>query len=159
MVTRNVFNEYGFTLLELVFVIVLLAILAAGAVMYWPKGMEAQRDILEVKHALRLAQHMAMTRPHEKAHPWGLLVGPGGHSYSIMKKDTAIFAKDPTGGRDMKDVPLKGSAPLVCDQKGIWFDRFGTPLDHSTLGPITSSFHCSIGGSTITVYPETGYAE
>ena len=152
-------NNTGFTLLELVFVIILLSILSVGAILSWPKDMKREADEYAIRHAIRLAQHIAMTRPFEKAHPWGFVVENGGHSYSIQKKGTSTYAKDPTNGRDIKGIALMGGATLICDKDGIWFDRFGTPLDYTTLSPITAEFHCRISGGTITIYPETGYVE
>lgn len=152
-------SKKGFTLLELIMVIVLLSILSLGVAMLWPKGMKEEADHVHIIHALRLTQHIAMTRPYDNAHPWGFVVGPGGSSYSIKKKGTTTYAKDPSSGKDMKDIALMGKSPLVCDKQGIWFDRLGTPLDYSLLSAITTEFHCTIGGRTITIHPETGYVE
>ena len=152
-------NNKGFTLLELVIVILLLAVLSVSVAMLWPRGMKSDADLYEIKHAIRFAQHIAMTRPYDSAHPWGFEVGAGGTTYSILKKGTSTYAKDPNTGKNMQNIGLKGEATLSCDKQGICFNRFGVPLDYSTLSPISSEFTCSIGGRTITIHPETGYVE
>ena len=153
------FNNKGFTLIELIMVILLLAVLTVSVAMLWPKGMKSDTDVYEIKHAIRLAQHIAMTRPYESSAPWGFKVGSGGTTYSILKKGTSTYAKDPSTGNDMKDIGLRGDNPLSCDSQGIWFDRFGVPLDNTSLTPISSEFTCTLGSATITVHPETGYVE
>ena len=155
----KILNHKGFTLLELVTVILLLAVLSVSIAMLWPSGMKSGSDLYDIKHAIRFAQHMAMTRPYDSVHPWGFKTGTGGSSYSILKKGTSIYAKAPDTGEDMQDIGLKGEATISCDKQGIWFNRFGTPLDYSTLSPISSEFTCTIGSRTITIHPETGYVE
>ena len=152
-------NSPGFTLMEMVLVMVLLGILSVAAFMMWPRGMKEEGDRFEVKHAMRFAQHLAMTRPYEPGNPWGFKVEPGGRTYSVLKKDGSQYALDPTTGNDMKEIPLNGGGQLVCDKDAIWFDRFGTPLDDTSLSPIASPFKCLVAGRTIKVYPETGYVE
>ena len=154
----------GFTILELVTVIMLVSILAASAVMLWPRGMKEDADLYEIRHAMRYAQHLAMTRPWDPAHPWGFRADSGGNKYSILKHGTTVYAKDPDSGADMNGIALRGDASMECDvngipKSGIWFDRFGTPLDYSSLEPITSLFRCYTGGRTVIVHPETGYVE
>lgn len=142
--------EKGFTLLELVVVIVLVSILAVGASALWQSGMDKEAAVREFKHALRFAQHLAMTREYDPNHPWGLEVGPSGTTYSVRRKEGG-YAPDPASSQEYKDRSLPGGASTTCPS--IWFDRFGAPIG------VTAPVACTVAGRGITIYPETGYVE
>ena len=147
----------GFTLLELVIVIALLGILSVSTVILWPSGMEEEAAKREFIHAVRLAQHLAMSRPWDASSPWGISVSGG--RYSVLKKGSSTYAQDPASSAALQDRELPGGTPVSCSPvSAVWFDRFGRPLD-STGSAITSQVTCDVGGLTVTIWPETGYAE
>ncbi len=142
--------EKGFTLLELVLTIVLVSILAVGATALWRSGMDEEAAAREFKHALRFAQHLAMTREYNATRPWGVEVGSSGTTYSVRKKGGG-YAQDPASSQEYKDRSLPGGASITCPS--LWFDRFGAPIG------ISSPLTCTVAGKSVKIYPETGYVE
>ena len=142
--------EKGFTMLELVAVIVLVAILAVGATALWQGGLDEEAAASEFRHALRYAQHLAMTREYDHSHPWGVAIG--GATYSVRRKG-GIYAQDPASSGLYKDRQLPGGQVVSCPSPSIWFDRFGAPIG------ITSVITCTVGSVEVKIYPETGFVE
>ncbi len=150
----------GFTTMELIMVILLLSIVGAAAVMMWPSGMKSDAALIEFKNAVRIAQHLALTRTFRDdstllPDPWGIYIS--GNKYTIRRKSGTV-AKDPGGSRLLKDRSLTGGASLSCTPSNIFFDRFGVPVDSSGT-PLASAASCAVDGASVTIYPETGYVE
>ena len=124
--------------------------------MMWPRGMKEEAAAREFVHAVRFAQHMALTRQFTAGSPWGLELS--GSAYSIRRKGLSIFAVDPSGSGEYKNRELPGGYAPACSRSVIWFDRFGRPLD-SGGAPLGSAITCVVGTRSITIYPETGYVE
>lgn len=146
-------DNKGFTLVELVMIIVLMGILAVSVSVKWPSGMKEKTAAYELKRAIRFAQHVAMTRSYDSAKPWG--IEANGTTYSVRQKSGA-FAEDPGGDEFPKT--LMGEVSFLAP-KSVWFNRFGEPLDNSgnsITAPVT--FNLS-GSNLVKVYPQTGYAE
>jgi len=152
-------NSRGFTLLELVMIIVLVSVLSVSAFMLWPKGMDEAAAVREFIRAVRFAQHLAMTRQYLDSSlqpdPWGITINS--NQYTIKRRSGAV-AVDPASSKEYSDKSLPGNTSISCTVKSIWFDRFGTPVDSSGTA-LSSPVVCSIGSTQVTIYPETGYVE
>ena len=62
-------RQSGYTLIEIVMVMVMIGVLTAVAVVKWPAGMGEDASVLEFKRAARYAQHMALTRQFHRFQP------------------------------------------------------------------------------------------
>jgi len=146
-------GEKGFTLIELVMVIVLLSIMAVSASVKWPSGMKEKAAAFEFKRAVRFAQHLAMTRTYDAALPWG--IEASGNTYSIRQKGGAM-AEDPAGGVFPRTLP--GQASFAAAQS-VWYNGYGEPIDNSGAPISAATIFTITGGNQVMVYPQTGYAE
>jgi len=141
----------GFTLIELVLIILLLAILSVTVVVKWPTGMNTEAAALEFKRAVRYAQHMSMTREFVAGNPWGIIVT--GFQYTIQHQD--VSGKVP----DFSDRFLLGDAAMTITggpAAGLWFNGLGEPIDENgaPLGAVT---YVIAGVESVTICPQTGY--
>ncbi|MBU0675378.1 MAG: type II secretion system GspH family protein [Proteobacteria bacterium] len=141
----------GFTLIELVIVIVLLGSLAVTVAVKWPSGMEEQAATSDVIRAIRFAQHQGMTRQYTASgSAWGFAADGVLHRYTVKRADDSEFA-DP----DYVNHSLPGKTSLSAGT--IWFNGLGEPIDTSGTPLGMTTF--TVGGTTITIHPETGYVE
>ena len=155
-------HHKGFTLIELVMVILLLGILSVSVAVKWPTEMKETAAFKEFKRAVRYAQHKAMTRDFTDDNTaWGILVS--GNKYTVQRRGTdcstcsaAGCAEDAYCSRTL----LENSSITITDGK-VWFNGFGEPFDDtpSALSAITAFTITESTGSTVQVYPETGYIE
>lgn len=141
----------GFTLIELVLILLLIAILSVAVVEKWPAGMNTEAAALEFKRAVRYAQHMAMTRAFVAGNAWGLVVA--GSQYTIQRQDGS--GKVP----DFSDRFLLGDTTMTIvggPATGLWFNGLGEPVDEAgaPLGVVT---YVIAGAQSMTVCPQTGY--
>ena len=145
-------SNAGFTLIELILIIVLLGTLSVTAVIKWPSGMDDRAAALEFKRALRHAQHLAMTREYVDATPWGLFVDA--NRYTI--KSTATE----TASEEFVDRALLGKTETtiaVTPAITLYFNGLGEPIA-SNGTPLTSAVTYTIDSSQqLTVCPQTGY--
>ncbi len=141
----------GFTLIELVLILLLIAILSVAVVEKWPTGMSTEAAALEFKRAVRYAQHMAMTRAFVAGNAWGLVVS--GSQYTIRHQDGS--GKIP----DFSDRFLLGDATMTIaggPATGLWFNGLGEPVDE-TGAPLGGVTYVIAGAESMTVCPQTGY--
>ena len=139
-------NQRGFTMIELVMVIVLLGTLSVIVTVKWPSGMKERVAVLEFKRAVRHAQHYAMTREYTGvASVWGISVS--GNTYTIKRYD----------GPDVEGGTL--SVEGITGKTGVWFNGLGEPFIDDAGNPVTDTdYTFTIGDNgKITVCPETGY--
>ena len=166
--TRKLYiNERGFTMIEMVVVLIVMAIIATFILARATPGSNdliAQAEIL--KSHLRYAQIRAMN----DTVPWGIRI-PDANSY-ILYRNNAI-AKDNASN----DIILPGEKPEPSPQthdlqsKGITvtvgvgstfnFNEWGTPVDAggSAIVPAQPTITLSNGTTTsnITITKNTGY--
>ncbi|MBV5341332.1 MAG: hypothetical protein J0665_17560 [Deltaproteobacteria bacterium] len=141
----------GFTLVELVLIILLLGILSVTVVQKWPTGMDTEAAALEFKRTVRYAQHMAMTREFIAGNPWGLVVTAS--QYTIQHQDGS--GKVP----DFSDRFLLGDATITITggpAQGLWFNGLGEPVDE-TGAPLGVVTYIIAGVESMTICPQTGY--
>ncbi|MCG2740788.1 MAG: type II secretion system GspH family protein [Syntrophaceae bacterium] len=152
-------RQQGFTLIELIMIIVLLGILSATVYVRWPVGMEEEAAAKEFRRAVRYAQHKAMTRRFSNnAAAWGLTVNADS-SYTLERIGGGEQAEPEYVNRCLNsdnpppcDIPLAGGS--------IYFNGLGEPLDGAGT-PIAAATNFTIGAGaniqTVTVNPATGY--
>lgn len=150
----------GFTLIELVMIILLLSILSIVAYVKWPTGMDESAAKLEFKQAVRYAQHMAMTREWTTAaQAWGITIS--GNKYYVGRIDAnCLTSCSNSGCAEVAycDRALLGDDSIsLLPSTTIPFNGLGEPVDSSgnVLGSNTTF---TIAGDTqITVCQQTGY--
>lgn len=152
----------GFTLVELVMIILLLSVLAVTAFVKWPTGMDIEAANLELKQAVRYAQHLAMTRQWTSDNEaWGISVA--GNRYYVGRHNgncQSSCSSDSCGEAGFCDRYLTGdtSMTLVSSiaSNEILFNGYGEPIDET--GALLGNVTFTIGGEgLITVCRETGY--
>ena len=150
----------GFTLIELVMVILLLGILSVAVAVKWPTGMKAAAAVGEFKRAVRHAQHLAMTREFTGiATGWGITVS--GNQYTVQRRGTDCTDCTAAGcvqefcGRSLLD-----DAGITITSSSIWFNGLGAPFNDS-LAPLPDTIFTitESSGLNVTIYGETGYVE
>lgn len=134
--------QSGFTLLEVIAVLVIIAVLAAVAVsrVISTKEVSAitERDIL--KSHLRYAQLRALGDDTS----WG--ISCSGTTYTLLRNGTTAPYNLP--GEDSSVYQSKNNITFNCGT--ITFDEWGSPSSGVT-------FEVTPGGGTITVTANTGY--
>lgn len=139
----------GFTLLELVTVMVLLGILSTFIAVRTGSDFKAARDAEELIQAIRHTQERAM---HHTGDGQSYQITIGGAGYNLMPAASAIYA-------NVLDGVLEGSS--VSPTGVIAFDGLGKPTCSGGLVCASSaqSFELSASGDsvTLTLEPETGY--
>ena len=159
MVNNTVKIEYlcnqqsGYTLIEIVMVMVMIGVLTAVAVVKWPTGMGEDAAVLEFKRAARYAQHMALTRQYvSSVSAWGITVS--GNRYTVQRADGSTTAND------YLNRSLPGDTSIGPNGTSVWFNGLGEPIDNITGFLLAAKVTFDIGGSGhITVCPQTGYVK
>ena len=157
-------RQRGFTLIELVMIIVILGILSAVVYERWPVGMEEAAAVKEFKRAVRYAQHQAMTRQFtDKTEAWGITIDATNSSYTVKRIGGGPLAEpkaEPTYVNRClnSENPPPCAIPLVGGP--LYFNGLGEPLD-DTGNPIAGEMTFTIGAltpsKTVKVSPATGY--
>jgi MSHA pilin protein MshC len=138
-------HDFGFTIIEVVSVLVLLGILAAVAMVRsgGPEtAIRANADILG-SH-LRYAQSRAMAMEE----PWGLSASGG--TYSMFR----------VSGGSQQSVPLPGEAAENIGNGRWWFDALGRPHSgNDAADHAESNINISVGSlaDAVTITAVTGY--
>jgi len=143
---------HGFTLIELVMVIVLLGIMAVTVAVRWPSGLKEEGANLEFIRAIRYAQHKALTREYTTAGAaWGLIVVA--NQYTIRRADSSDLAEAEYVNRSL----LNDTSVTLGPATGVYFNGLGEPIDSGGV-PLGSTTFTINGSSFVTICPETGFA-
>ena len=153
-------DDYGFTVIELLMTIVLLAIVAIAVGVKWPSGMAAQAAKMEFKQAVRMAQHMALTRQWStSASAWSLTVA--GNKYYVGRADAGcqVNCANPECAEEaMCNRFLQGDAAstILPATASLLFNGLGEPINAS--GALLANTTFTIDGTEkLTVCAQTGY--
>ncbi len=151
--TRSSKNNKGFTLIELITIILLLGVLSVVATAKWPGDMKEDAAVREFKRAIRYAQHQAMTREYISLDAWGLMVNAD-NSYSILRQVTPVNIPDFTNRFLLGDNAITINDATGGD--GLWFNGLGEPISSAgaAIGPLT---YTVAGSEDLTVCAQTGF--
>ena len=140
-------DNRGFTLIELIVTLIMIAILVAAAAGSMPLkgGLLSQADI--VKSHLRFAQIKALHDDTSDAAPWGISFAGG--SYTLYKNNSAAAISLPAEDTNVHTFP----AGITITTATVNFDSWGSP------GTVNIPLTLSQAGdtTTITVTANTGY--
>ena len=155
-------NNHGFTLIEIIVVLVLMSIIAASVLI---RGMDTdQIDMMaqaaKIRNHIRYAQAMAMKRSDTN---WGIKCD-GSTSYWFFK------GTDPDDSANQLPLPGEKSSQILLadidvtvDGFELYFDKYGRPYtaytDETSNTPVSAGnpFAITISGSvTLSITPETG---
>lgn len=140
---RHLKNARGFTLIEIISVILVLGIIAAVAVPNFDKsGIEVSTWAATIETDIRYAQELAMARNPALGSPITITFSTSTNSYSLV---------DPSGVFDDVLRELDGTGTNIVNTISISFNRFGEAASFGTV-------QITAGGSTqsITVEQYTG---
>ena len=158
-------GQHGFTLIELIMIIVILGILSATIYARWPVGMEEAAAVKEFKRAVRYAQHKAMTRRYYEITPgkaWGIAIAA--NRYTLRRADGSELAETEYVNRCLNNdcnTNIIPAAPSV--NTFVYFNALGEPINTANGLPLAADTTFTItadgGGTTVIIRQRTGYVE
>ena len=144
-------NDKGFTLVELVMVLVLIGIIA---VVVTPKlgsvsSTKAPALADKLRADIRYAQNLAMTTSQRHRVYINTAPGPTPDGYAVVNVATGLVVQDPAGGNLSVVLNAGDYAGITVSPNAV--------IEFNSLGsPTTGGTNLTAGGTTITVTAETG---
>ncbi len=154
--------DRGFTVIELIMVIVILSILAVTAYVKWPSGMDTQAAKQEFKQAIHYTQHMAVTRKWiSVADAWGIRVS--GNRYYVGRLSSNCVSSCSNSGCGESAFcgrALLGNASFTLSSSlgngTLLFNGYGEPI--AANGSLAGNTVFTLAGTEqLTVCQQTGY--
>lgn len=151
-------DQQGFTLMELIMVIVLITVLAVTAAVKFPSGLDRDGAKLELKQAVRYAQHMALTREWRgSGDSWSITVS--GNKYYVGRVSAGCLSNcnsSECAEEGYCDRYLLGDSEMTLSDGQVLFNGLGEPIDIS--GNLAGNTTFMVAGEhAVTVCSETGY--
>jgi type II secretory pathway pseudopilin PulG len=155
-------RQTGFTLVELVMIMLLLALISTAVAVKWPTDMGPQAARLEFQRAVRYAQHMALTREWTTSSgSWGIIVA--GNKYYVGRANVDCVSSCANPGcaeESMCNRSLLGDPGITLTSGGggatVLFNGLGEPIDN-TGGLLANTTFTIDGSKQLTVCAQTGY--
>ncbi|MFA6900530.1 MAG: type II secretion system protein [Desulfurivibrionaceae bacterium] len=160
-------QQRGFTLIELIMIIVILGILSVTAYVKWPVGMEEEAAVKEFRRAVRYAQHKAMTRQYDESTPgtaWGIVANANRYTIQRQNADclpptaTEAAAPDRCAEEEYRGRALNNDNTITLSNNAVYFNALGEPINTGTGIPLAAATIFTINGTrTVTIAQQTGY--
>jgi prepilin-type N-terminal cleavage/methylation domain-containing protein len=154
--TKMYRNNHGFTLIEIIAVLVLMSIIATGVLVRSinTDQIDLTAQVAKIRNHIRYAQAMAMKR----SEIWG--INCVAEEYWLFQDSTSDQVQLP--GEQVDTISLADFGVSIKDDFSVYFDKYGrpyisysdTPVSVDNPLPITISGES--GSVTLSVTPETG---
>lgn len=150
-------NEKGFTLLELVITMVLMAVLSVTVIARWPSeaiNLDALSE--QVTRDIRLMQSLAMSRGER------FQIHFTADGYQLRYLDNSPFYHPGAGNHQLV---MPDGVNLTASQSTLVFSSLGTPYTNTNIPGTALSTNATVtltlGSESriITIHPETGYVQ
>ena len=151
-------NNHGFTFIEMIVVLVLMGIIAAGVLV---RSMDTDQidlaaQVAKIRNHIRYAQAMALKRSDKI---WGIKCD-GSNAYWFFE------GTDPDDSASQLPLPgeinsqiLLSDIKVTMSEFTLLFDRYGIPYKDNLSTKVdnsSNSLSITISGVTLSVTPETG---
>ncbi|MBI5450595.1 MAG: GspH/FimT family pseudopilin [Gammaproteobacteria bacterium] len=148
-------TENGFTLIELVMVMVIIAVISVSIIARWPAAtLKLDGQIRQLAADIRYTQSLAMTRQNMR---YQIVFAAG--NYALKDRVGTVIAQPSSGA---SQVTLPATMTLSAPYSQIVFDSSGIPYTTTTLPGTalasTATVTLTQGSETrqLTISPETG---
>ena len=153
-------NNHGFTLIEIIAVLVLMSIIAAGVLVRTlnTDQMDLMAQVAKIRNHIRYAQAMAMKR----SEIWG--INCVAEEYWLFQDSTSDPVQLP--GEQADTISLADFGVSIEDDFSVYFDKYGRPYtaytdetDNTPVSvgnPLPITISGGSGSVTLSVTPETG---
>ena len=151
-------NNHGFTFIEMIVVLVLMSIIAAGVLVRSMDTDQIDRaaQVAKIRNHIRYAQAMALKRSDKI---WGIKCD-GSNAYWFFE------GTDPDDSANQLPLPgeinsqiLLSDIKVTMSEFTLLFDRYGIPYKDNLSIKVdnsSNSLSITISGVTLSVTPETG---